>query len=1191
MHTWGVTLRAGRYQRVRELGQGATARVDLALDQETQTLVAIKRLLAPGGRSGARMRREFRALARLRHENVVRVLDIGEQDGQPFIVMEYVPGQDLSAWLAGGPSLERITRVYAELAAALDAVHAEGLIHRDLKPENVRVTPSGSVKLMDFGLAKDVGGSVDLTQAGAVVGTVLYMSPEQCRGQEIDARADLYAFGALLYRALTGRPPFGGDSIPQVLMAHVSQRPTPPRSINPLLPDSLNALVLSLLAKNPAERPSSARETRELLLASLSEPRGGAVERLVRGDAMLVTQLIGREAELDALRPLLGQDGATLGLTVVTGEAGVGKTRLLRALAEEARDAGLGFAWAAAIPHDPRPFGVAGRLVEALSAGRAPVTTALEPEQLSELARIARLPGLTDAAVLPARLNEADAARYRLFEAFTRLLELAAPRRTPVLENLHLADAATLELLAYATRALPNARIIFTYRLDELPAGASGLNGITPRRVLNLTPLSGEASRELLSAWLGGPLEDALSDELLRPAGGNPWVLEERLKALLEAGAISERAGVFEWNRATARLPEALNELLGRRLADLPAPALEFASAASVLGPDFLFEDARALLGWPDDPALDALEALARARIVRETPGTRGEGFSFTRPLYAEALAGGLLAIKRRRLHAKALALLRGRAGPLELLEHAAGAGQDAAAARLGLQAGERALAAYGYPQAERAYRLALDSAERLSGWELVAQRARLGLGLAMSGAGRNDDALALWATVAGIEAPQGVNPSGAGASPVGASGAAAQPRIPVPATSQAGAGDTASLSGSLEEIPLLESRRELALEARLNMFEALYSRSRLDEARALLGEPDENGPLFDRLAERLGFALALQGENEGARAWCVRALKAARLAGHGGIQAAALSTLALLETTLERPRRAERLLRLAARLAAAAGDGRRLASTYSNLGVVLGGLGRPKDALDAYDRSYEAARATAYLKQAAIAQNNGATLLMAGGDFGAARERLNLARPALVRLGDRYYEAYVQVNLGLCAYALSDLNEAKVIMRDVEGAPEPRAMAQLFTQRLNLELNDEPLAPPDPTLGERQPDLYHLVLAQTHLAAGNHAAAAAEAALTAGEWAWHAALVIVNARWQAGQPTAPALTALQEHALSPEAFLPRVTLAAYTALVAAALRADERHAVPSGLMARLNAGRESPIGQFARLALRRLQA
>jgi eukaryotic-like serine/threonine-protein kinase len=267
--TGKVNTLSGRYNVLHDLGQGATSKVSLARDERTGDLVAVKRLFeAVAEHNTPRMRREFKALEQFSHPNIVRVIEYADQASPPYLVLEYVQGRDLQHWLSKNPPLEQVVSVFAAIADALEHVHQIGLVHRDLKPENIRVDFHGRPKLLDFGLTKPIENNMTaITRMGALVGTALFMAPEQCRAGLIDARTDLYSLGALMYTSFTGQPPFLGDDAIQVMRQHLEAPPIRPTALNPNLPPMLEALILSLLAKNPAERPQSAGYVRDLLRA------------------------------------------------------------------------------------------------------------------------------------------------------------------------------------------------------------------------------------------------------------------------------------------------------------------------------------------------------------------------------------------------------------------------------------------------------------------------------------------------------------------------------------------------------------------------------------------------------------------------------------------------------------------------------------------------------------------------------------------------------------------------------------------------------------------------------------------------------------------------------------------------------------------------------------------------------------
>ena len=252
----------GRYQLRSLLGVGGMARVYLATDQVLERQVAVKVLSQPYAQDPSfveRFQREARAAARLSHPNIVAVFDGGSDAGLHYLVMEYLPGQSLAELLRrqGRLAPRRAAELGVEVCAALAAAHTRGLVHRDVKPANVLVGADGRVKVTDFGIVK-AAATATLTGTGTVLGTAGYLSPEQAQGRPVDGRSDLYSLGCVLYALLTGAPPFAGDSPVAVAARHVTDQPTPPSHHNLRVGPALEAVVLTALAKEPADRYQSA---------------------------------------------------------------------------------------------------------------------------------------------------------------------------------------------------------------------------------------------------------------------------------------------------------------------------------------------------------------------------------------------------------------------------------------------------------------------------------------------------------------------------------------------------------------------------------------------------------------------------------------------------------------------------------------------------------------------------------------------------------------------------------------------------------------------------------------------------------------------------------------------------------------------------------------------------------------------
>jgi len=279
-------LLSNRYELGETLGYGGMSEVHKGRDVRLGRDVAIKVLRADLARDAQfqeRFRREAQNSAALNHPAIVAVYDTGETQTEygplPYIVMEFVDGRTLRDIVkTQGPlSGKRAMEVMADVSAALDFSHRHGIVHRDVKPANVMITKSGAVKVMDFGIARAVhDGQAAVTQTAAVIGTAQYLSPEQARGESVDARSDVYAAGCVLFELLTGEPPFTGDSPVAVAYQHVREDPKPPSSLNPKVSPQLDAIVLKAMAKGPANRYQSAAEMRADLVRVLSGQRPSA---------------------------------------------------------------------------------------------------------------------------------------------------------------------------------------------------------------------------------------------------------------------------------------------------------------------------------------------------------------------------------------------------------------------------------------------------------------------------------------------------------------------------------------------------------------------------------------------------------------------------------------------------------------------------------------------------------------------------------------------------------------------------------------------------------------------------------------------------------------------------------------------------------------------------------------------------
>jgi predicted ATPase len=380
----GVGGRLGHYRILGTLGAGGMGEVYRAEDLKLGREVAIKTLprWAAGDRSAIdRLLREARLASALSHPGIVTVHAIEEADGAPFLVMELVEGETLRARLARGPlELPEIVSIGGQVGDALDAAHRLGLIHRDVKSTNILLTPDGRAKVADFGLAKRLPGAdadpeataaPSLTATGVVVGTAAYMSPEQSRGEGLDARTDVFSLGVVLYEAATGRLPFEGPTVLSMLHEIALVEPPAPSRVRAGLPRALDHVVLRAMAKSRERRFGSAADLaqalRGLLGTDLVEPRrGGAPDRVsTRVPSNLpasLTSFVGRRDEMEEIAGLLGRER----LVTLTGAGGCGKSRLSLQIARNLLESFPDGAWLAEFASLSDPGLVPGRVAALL---------------------------------------------------------------------------------------------------------------------------------------------------------------------------------------------------------------------------------------------------------------------------------------------------------------------------------------------------------------------------------------------------------------------------------------------------------------------------------------------------------------------------------------------------------------------------------------------------------------------------------------------------------------------------------------------------------------------------------------------------------------------------------------------------------------------------------------------------------
>jgi class 3 adenylate cyclase len=659
------------------LGEGAKKRVYLAHDARLNREVAIALVkgeaLDEGGRE--RVRREAEAMGQLGdHPHAVTVYDVVEEDGQLFIVAQYMAGGDLEGALRESEGrrlpLPDALRVADQIAQALEHAHARDVIHRDVKPGNIWLTADGAACLGDFGLALALGRS-RLTQDGMMVGTAAYMAPEQALGRTPDVRSDLYALGATLYEMVAGRPPFVGDDPVAVISQHINTPPVAPSWHNPQVSRPLEALILDLLAKDPEARPTSAAAVRERLAAlsgaAASAPAAAAREAHNPLDRLASGVFVGRDVEVQKLRA--GLDAALAGrgrILLLVGEPGIGKTRTSEELVTYARMRGAQVLWGRCYEGEGAPpYWPWVQVIRSYAHECDPQTLASEMGPgATDIAAVvsevrARLPGLPE----PARL-EPDQARFRLFDGVASFLRNAA-RRQPlvlVLDDLHWADKASLLLLQFLARELGSDRLLLlgTYRDVELRRQhplAETLAELARNPLSERILLRGLAHADVarfLEETTGRAPPAPLVDAVFRETEGNPFFVHEVVRLLAADGRLERPPAGGSWS---LEIPQGVREVVGRRLNQLSEACNQALAVASVIGREF---DATALgrvAELPEEPLLESLEEAIAARVVAEVPEARGR-YRFSHALVRETLYEELNTPRRVRLHARVGAVL-----------------------------------------------------------------------------------------------------------------------------------------------------------------------------------------------------------------------------------------------------------------------------------------------------------------------------------------------------------------------------------------------------------------------------------------------------------------------------------------------------------------------------------------------------
>ena len=573
--------RLGPYEIHSVLGSGGMGEVYRARDTRLERDVAIKVLpphLTHDADARSRLRREALAAAALDHPFICKIFEIGDHDDTLFIVMEYVVGETLHGRLAAGPPpASEALRIAGEIAEAIEAAHARRIVHRDLKPANVMLTTQGRVKVMDFGLAKQLppgdgreGGRVgasgaatnpqsSITVSGTRVGTPDYMSPEQVLGDRVDEQSDLFSFGIVLCELMTGRHPFRRSSSGETMTAILRDPPSIGESSAANVTSSLSVLA-RLLAKEPSGRYGTMSEARR----ELSRLTGGSAplrsppppaDEIPRAPERT---MVGRDAEHAEL--VRGLEEAIAGrgtIVMVGGEPGIGKTRLTQALLSDARRRGcIGLVGHCYEGEGAPPYVPFIEMLEYSARTIVPATFrhALG-DAASEVAKLMpELRRMFSDIPAPIELPPEQQRRF-LFNAYREFVDRScreAPR-VVVLEDLHWADEPTLLLLQHLAQTIATTPLLVvgTYRDVELDVArpfVRTLEALVRQRLatrisLQRLPLSGVES--MLRGMSNQPPPSSLTRVIFQETEGNPFFVEEVFQHLSEDGKLFDAGGAW----------------------------------------------------------------------------------------------------------------------------------------------------------------------------------------------------------------------------------------------------------------------------------------------------------------------------------------------------------------------------------------------------------------------------------------------------------------------------------------------------------------------------------------------------------------------------------------------------------------------------------------------------------------------
>jgi tRNA A-37 threonylcarbamoyl transferase component Bud32 len=772
-----------RFEVLSQIGQGGTGFVYEVVDRERNSRMALKTLRTRDAESILQLKNEFRAIQDLNHPNIVTPKELFEDGGQWFFTMDFVEGADFFSYvrpMVGAPSysstseptlrpddasgereiaasgyngtldMNRLRAALRQLVIGLCALHANHKVHRDIKPSNILVTPDGRVHILDFGITSDTAVDPHVeSDDGRLVGTILYMAPEQALGKAATPAADWYALGVMLFQALTGRLPFLGN-MHEVLTQKISDADAPrPDLLVPELPEDLSRLTTDLLHPDPSQRPEGFEILRRLGIVSDEEVVS----------ATRAASFVGRRAELRAIEEAFEHMVAGNTVTLlVEGESGVGKSMLVRELTHRvAERQGARVFRGRCYERESVPYKAVDSLIDDLARYLASlpesIATHLLPAQAGVLRKLfpvlETVPVIQEARITHIDIRNPQEERARMFELLRALFVNIArhTRLVLVIDDLQWADADSLVLLSEMLRPPDAPRLLLLASIRSATERARRGEGVQERlarlpgdvRHLHLEPLPPVDARELIRSLLeaAAPASDVDReiDSILAEAKGHPLFIDElvRHRALHREGSAPTRLDDALWERATRLSPAAKNLLELVAIAGVPLPQQVAAQAAAL---DF-------------EQVFDSVGALRAAHFVRTSGVYRHDTVEPYHDRVRESVLRRIDASTRKEWHGRlALALEQSRdVDPEKLIAHWQGAGNAARAAEYAIRAADEASAALAFDHAASLYRLAIDL-KSPEGEEAAALKVKLAE--ALTNAGRGAEAARAYLEAAG---------------------------------------------------------------------------------------------------------------------------------------------------------------------------------------------------------------------------------------------------------------------------------------------------------------------------------------------------------------------------------------------------------------------------------------------------------